>query len=447
MSASVPVKINENLIREVSESKSEPEWMLDIRLKALKAFRASSLPDFMPVKFRERIRFDELAYYVRATDGPVQDWEDVPEYIRKTLEGLGIQEAEQKYLAGLTVQVESESVYQSFQEQLQKQGVIFTDLDTGVREYPSIVRRYFSKITPPESNIFAALNTALWSGGVFLYVPAGVEVKFPLQSYFRINRPNLGQLEHTVIVLEEGASVHYIEGCSAPIYSKVDLHAGAVEAFVGPGATLKFTTIQNWSHNVLNIGNKRAVAMDDSFVDWVDANMGAGLNMKYPTVVLSGPGARAQTLSLSMASEGQLHDTGARMIHLAPHTSSTITSKSVVKQGGASVFRGKVKVEIGADHVRARSKCDSLILDDEARSDTVPSLQVLQDNADVGHEATVSKLGQDQLFYLMSRGLTEEEATFTVVNGFVADFIKTLPMEYALEMNRLIELEMKGAQG
>lgn len=435
------------LVREISGQKGEPQWMLDIRLKALEAFHASTLPSFMPAKFRKRINFEELSYYAKATDGLVDDWDDVPEYIRQTLEGLGIQEAEQKYLAGLNVQVESEAVYQSFQEKLEKQGVVFTDLDTALQKHPAIVRRYFSKIVPYDANIFAALNTALWSGGAFMYVPAGVRVDFPLQSYFRINRPNLGQFEHTIIVVEEGAFVHYIEGCSAPIYSKLDLHAGVVEAFVGPGATLKFTTIQNWSRNVLNIGNKRAVAMQDSFIDWVDANMGAGLNMKYPTVKLSGRGARAQTLSLSMASDGQVHDTGARMIHLAPDTKSTITSKSVVKQGGTSVFRGYVRVDEGAEHVRARSKCDSLMLDKQAVSDTVPTLETAQQTADVGHEATVSRLGEDQLFYLMSRGLTEEEATLTVVNGFVADFIKTLPMEYALEMNRLIELEMKGAQG
>ena len=442
-----PDVLNENLVREVSESKSEPKWMLDARLKAFKVFQHSTVPRYIPAKFRDKIRFDELAYYVRAIDGPVDSWDDVPDYIRKTLDGLGIQEAEQKYLAGLTVQVESESVYQSFQADLEKQGVVFSDLDTAVQKHPDIVKRYFSKVMPAESNVFAALNTALWSGGVFLYVPANVKVNFPLQSYFRINKPNLGQLEHTIIMLEEGASVHYIEGCSAPIYSKIDLHAGVVEAFVGSGATLKFTTIQNWSKNVVSIGNKRAVAMEDSFVDWVDANMGAGLNIKYPTVLLSGKGARAQTLSMAMATEGQLHDTGARMFHLAPHTSSTITSKTVIKQGGSSVFRGKIKVIEGADDVKSRSKCDSLILGRDAFSDTVPNLEVLQSNADVGHEATVSKLGQDQLFYLMSRGLTEEEATYTVVNGFVADFIKTLPMEYALEMNRLIEMEMKGAQG
>jgi len=439
--------VNKELILEVSKTKEEPEWMRDIRLNALEIYKQSSIPKYMPAKYRDQIRFDELAYYVRATEALSNSWDDVPESIRETLKNIGIQDAEQKYLAGLTVQVENGAVYQSIQDRLKKKGVIFSDLDSAVKNYPELVKKHFSKIMPPESNIFAALNTALWSGGVFLYVPAGVDVAIPLQSYFRINRPNLGQLEHTVIMLEEGAKVHYIEGCSAPIYSKADLHAGVVEAFVGKNATLKFTTIQNWSDNVLNISNKRAIAMEGSFVDWVDANMGAGLNMKYPTVILSGEGARAKSLSLLFAKSGHVHDAGARMIHLAPNTSSTMTSKTVVKGGGNAVARGLVRVVKDAHGVKARSRCDALILDKSAKSITVPVLDVLEADADVGHEATVSRLGEDQLFYLMSRGLTEEEATFTVVNGFVADFIKTLPMEYALEMNRLIKLEMKGAQG
>ncbi len=440
-------KVNEDLVLEVSESKNEPSWMRDIRLKALKIFRASKIPGLVPAQFHDRIRFDELAYFVRATEGLVDTWDDVPESIRRTLKKIGIQEAEQKYLAGLTVQVENTAVYQSIQKQLDQKGVIFTDLDSAVQQYPDLVKQHFSRIMPPESNIFAALNTALWSGGVFLYVPAGVEVGIPLQSYFRINSSGLGQLEHTVIMLEEGARAHYIEGCSAPRYSKADLHAGVVEAFVGRGASLKFTTIQNWSTNVLNISNKRAIAMEGSFVDWVDANMGAGLNMKYPTVILSGEGARAQSLSLVFAKQGQVHDAGARMIHLASNTSSTITSKTVVKGGGSTVTRGLVRVVKDAKGVRARSRCDALVLGNGADSTTVPVLDVMQQDADVGHEATVSRLGDDQLFYLMTRGLTEEQATLTVVNGFVADFIRTLPMEYALEMNRLIEMEMKGAQG
>lgn len=440
-------EVNEKLVLEVSGSKEEPKWMLDIRLKALEIFRNSSVPGLVPAKFRDKFRFNEMAYYARATEGLADTWDDVPKSIRRTLEGIGIREAEQKYLAGLTVQVENAAVYQSIQHNLEKKGVIFTDLDTAVRQHPQLVKRHFSKIMPPESNIFAALNTALWSGGVFLYVPVGVEVGIPLQSYFRINRPSLGQLEHTVIMLEEGAKAHYIEGCSAPVYSKTDLHAGVVEAFVGKNATLKFTTIQNWSDNVLNISNKRAIAMEGAFVDWVDANMGALLNMKYPTVILSGRGARAQSLSLIFSKAGQVHDVGARMIHLAPQTSSTITSKTVAKGGGEAVARGLVRVIKGAVGVRARSRCDALLLGEAAKSTTVPVLDVAQPDADVGHEATVSRLGDDQLFYLESRGLTEEEATLTVVNGFVADFIKTLPMEYAMEMNRLIELEMKGAQG
>ena len=439
--------VTEELVREVSKRKGEPEWMLQLRLKGLAEFQKSTIPRWIDPYYRERIRFDELAYYVKATEGVVNSWEEVPEDIRKTLEGLGIREAEQKFLAGLSVQVESEAIYESVQEDLRKKGVSFMDLDTAVKERPSLVQQYFSRIMPPSSNIFAALNTALWSGGVFIHVPRGVEVTIPLQSYFRITKPNLGQLEHTLIILEEGASVHYIEGCSAPIFSKLDLHAGVVEAFVGKGATLKFTTIQNWSKNVINVGNKRAVAMDHAVVDWVDANLGSGLNLKYPTVILSGPGASARTLSLSLTTSGQVNDSGARMIHLAPDTRSTLTSKSVVKGSGKNIFRGMVRVAEGAEGVRARSRCDTLILSSSAVSDTEPVLEVFEPSADVGHEATVTRLGDDQLFYLMSRGLTEQEATYAVVNGFVSDFVRTLPMEYALEMNRLIELEMKGAVG
>ena len=439
--------ITRDLIIDISRSKNEPDWMLKLRLKGFEEFKKASIPRWIDQHYASKINFDELAYYVRATDGVASSWDEVPEEIRKTLEGLGLQEAEKKFLAGLSVQVENAAIYESVRQDLPKKGVSFMDLDSAVRERPALVKQYFSKIMKPSSNIFAALNTALWSGGAFLHVPKGVKVDIPLQSYFTITRPNLGQLEHTIIIVEEGASVHYLEGCSAPMFSKFDLHAGVVEAFVDRGGTLKFTTIQNWSSNVINIGNKRAIAMDGALVDWVDANFGAGMNIKYPTVILSGPGATARTLSLSWTKNAQVNDAGGRMVHLAPNTTSTLISKSVVKDNGKNIFRGFIQVGEGARGVRAKSRCDTLILSREAVSDTMPVIDVKDTTADVGHEATVTRLGEDQLFYLMSRGLSEQEATYAVVNGFVSDFVKSLPMEYALELNRLIQLEMKGAVG
>jgi Fe-S cluster assembly protein SufB len=393
------------------------------------------------------IDFDDIYYYLKPTEGQVADWDELPDEIKATYEKLGIPEAERKFLAGVTAQYESETVYHKNREELAKQGVVFTDMDTALREYPEIVQRYLGTVIPPGDNKFAALNSAVWSGGSFVYAPEGTHVEMPLQAYFRINSENAGQFERTLIIAEEGSSVHYVEGCSAPVYTSDSLHSAVVELIAKPGSRIRYTTIQNWSPNVYNLVTKRARAETEATVEWIDGNLGSKLTMKYPAVVMVGPKAHGEVLSVAYAGPGQHQDAGAKMTHAAPETTSIIDSKSISKDGGRTTYRGLVKVEEGAHHVKSHVRCDALILDEDSRSDTYPYMEIEEKDARIGHEATVSKVGDDQLFYLMSRGLTEQQATAMVVNGFIEPIIKTLPMEYAVELTRLIELNMKGAVG
>ncbi|MEM3081447.1 MAG: Fe-S cluster assembly protein SufB, partial [Nitrososphaerota archaeon] len=385
--------------------------------------------------------------YVSPTDRKFSSWEEVPEYIKKTFDRLGIPEAERKFLAGVGAQYDSEVVYHNVRKELEKQGVIFCDMDTALREYPSIVKRYFGTVVPPNDNKFASLNTAVWSGGSFVYVPEGVHVEFPLQAYFRINAANVGQFERTLIVAEPGSKVHYIEGCTAPIYSSESLHSAVVEIIAMKGAYVRYTTLQNWSTDVYNLVTKRAFAYEDAVVEWVDANIGSKATMKYPSVYLLGRGARAEVLSVAFAGRGQHQDTGAKAVHLAPDTTSRITSKSVCKDGGRTSYRGLLHVSKGAKRVKSSVRCDALILDDMSRTDTYPYNEIHEEDATVTHEATVGRIGEDQIFYLMSRGIPEQDALNMIVLGFLESFTKTLPMEYAVEFNRLIELEMSGSVG
>jgi Fe-S cluster assembly protein SufB len=384
---------------------------------------------------------------MRASDNQERDWDDVPEDIRKTYDRLGIPEAEKKYLAGVKAQYESEVVYGSLQEDLAKQGVIFTDTDSAMKDHPELFREYFGTVIPSNDNKFAALNSAVWSGGSFIYVPPGVQIDFPLQAYFRINTENMGQFERTLIIVDEGASVHYVEGCTAPTYSSESLHSAVVEIIVKKNARCRYTTIQNWSNNVYNLVTKRAMAYRDSLMEWVDGNLGSRLTMKYPAIYLMEPGARGETLSIAFASDGQHQDAGAKMVHCAPHTSSRIISKSISKNGGRSSYRGLVKVDKNAKDCKSNVVCDALILDPESRSDTYPYIEVDEENVVIEHEASVSKIAEEQLFYLMSRGLSEVEASSMIVTGFIEPLVKELPMEYAVEMNRLIELQMEGSVG
>jgi len=393
------------------------------------------------------IDFDDIYYYLKPTEGQVRDWDMLPDEMKATYEKLGIPEAERKFLAGVTAQYDSEAVYHRNREELERIGVLFTDMDTAVREYPEIVQRHFGTVIPPGDNKFAALNSAVWSGGSFVYVPAGVKVEMPLQAYFRINAENAGQFERTLIIAEEGAQVHYVEGCSAPIYASDSLHSAVVELIAQPGSRIRYTTIQNWSPNVYNLVTKRARAEAEASVEWIDGNLGSKLTMKYPAVVMVGPKAHGEVLSIAYAGPGQHQDAGAKMTHVAPETTSIIDSKSISKDGGRTTYRGLVKVEEGASKVKSHVRCDALILDEESRSDTYPYMEIEEKDARIGHEATVSKVGDDQLFYLMSRGLTEQQATAMVVNGFIEPVTKTLPMEYAVELTRLIELNMEGAVG
>ncbi|MBX5464175.1 MAG: Fe-S cluster assembly protein SufB [Clostridia bacterium] len=440
-----PKGLSRQVVEEISRIKQEPEWMRDFRLHALEVFLAKPMPTW-GVDLSE-IDFDEITYFMRAADRPGDDWADVPEYIKKTFDRLGIPEAERKWLGGVSAQYESEVVYHSIREDLQKKGVIFVDTDTAVREYPELVREYFGTVVPPEDNKFAALNSAVWSGGSFIYVPRGVTVDIPLQAYFRINAERMGQFERTLIIVDEGAKVHYVEGCTAPTYSSDSLHSAVVEIVAKAGATVRYTTIQNWSNNVYNLVTKRAVAYAGATVEWVDGNLGSKATMKYPSVYLMEPGAKADILSIAFAGRGQIQDAGGKAIHVAPYTTSTIRSKSISKDGGVTLFRGLVEVAPEAHHVRSSTKCDALILDDLSKSDTVPTIHVGNDEVTIEHEATVSKLSEEQLFYLMSRGLTEEQAAHMIVMGFIEPFAKALPMEYAVELNRLIEMEMEGAVG
>jgi Fe-S cluster assembly protein SufB len=436
--------LDAEIVAEISEMKREPAWMRDFRLKALDIFESKPTPTWGG---RIGINFQDVYYYLKPTDRQGRSWEEVPDDIKRTFDKLGIPEAEKKFLAGVKAQYESEVVYGSLREELSKQGVIFTDMDSGLREYPDLVREYFATVIPPTDNKFAALNSAVWSGGSFIYVPPGVHIEFPLQAYFRINAANMGQFERTLIIVDEGASCHYVEGCTAPMYSTESLHSAVVEVIAKRGARVRYTTIQNWANNIYNLVTKRAVAYRDALVEWVDGNLGSRLTMKYPAVYMLEPGARAEILSVAFASTGQHQDAGAKVVHVAPHTASRIISKSISKNGGRSSYRGLVKIEKGAKKCKSNVVCDALILDPRSRSDTYPYLEIEEQDVMVGHEASVSRINEEQLFYLMSRGLTDAEASTMIVNGFIEPLVKELPMEYAVEMNRLIELQMEGTVG
>ena len=438
--------INEAIVREMSAMKKEEQWMLDFRLNALKNFERKPMLPWFASRMPD-LDFNDIYYYIKPTENQVDRWEDLPDAIKNTYEKLGIPEAERKYLAGVTAQYESEVVFHRNREDLERLGVLFCDMDTAVREYPELVRKYFGKVIPPNDNKFAALNSAVWSGGSFIYVPPGVKVDQPLQAYFRINTENMGQFERTLIIADEGSQVHYVEGCSAPVYSTDSLHSAVVELVALPGSRITYTTIQNWSNNVYNLVTKRARAEAEAHVEWIDGNIGSRLTMKYPAVYLMGPKASGEVLSVAYAGPGQVQDAGAKMVHCAPETTSTIISKSISKDGGLTSYRGLVKVDEGATGAKAFVRCDALILDEMSISETKPYMEVGEQDASIGHEATVSKIGDDQLFYLMSRGLTEAQAMGMIVNGFIEPVTRTLPMEYAVEWSRLIELQMEGSIG
>jgi len=438
--------LNEEVVRDISRQKNEPEWMLDIRLKALRLFEKKPTPTWGADV--SDIDFDNIKYFVRSTEEQATSWDDLPEDIKNTYDKLGIPEAEkQRLVAGVAAQYESEVVYHQIREDLEQQGVIFMDTDTGLREYPELFREYFASVIPSGDNKFSALNTAVWSGGSFVYVPPGVHVDIPLQAYFRINTENMGQFERTLIIVDEDAYVHYVEGCTAPIYKSDSLHSAVVEIVVKKGGRARYTTIQNWSNNVYNLVTKRATAAEGATMEWVDGNIGSKVTMKYPAIWLMGEHAKGETLSLAFAGENQHQDSGAKMVHMAPNTSSAIVSKSVARAGGRSSYRGLVQVMPRATHSASTVQCDTLLVDTISRSDTYPYVDIRNDDVSMGHEATVSKVSEDQLFYLMSRGMTEEEAMGMIVRGFVEPIARELPMEYALELNRLIELQMEGAVG
>src|ERR671925_204451 len=437
--------LSAQVVEEISALKDEPDWMRKFRLKALKHFQGRPMP-WWGADLSD-IDFEDIYYFIRSTEKQAKEWEDLPQDIRGTWDKLGIPEAEKKFLGGVSAQYESEVVYHKIKDELDKIGVVFTDMDSGLREHEDIVREYFGTIIPPNDNKFAALNSAVWSGGSFVYVPAGVHVEIPLQAYFRINAENMGQFERTLIIAEPGSYVHYVEGCTAPTYASDSLHSAVVEIKVMEGARVRYTTIQNWSKNVYNLVTKRAAAYRDATMEWVDGNLGSKVTMKYPAVLLMEPGARGDILSVAFASDGMHQDAGAKVTHLAPHTTSQILSKSVSKGTGRASYRGLVRVNPGAHHTKSSVRCDALLLDEHARTDTYPTIRVEENQNEIGHEATVSKVGEDQLFYLMSRGLDESEAYSLIVNGFIEPITKELPMEYAVELNRLIQLEMSGSVG
>ncbi|WP_027964336.1 Fe-S cluster assembly protein SufB [Halalkalibacillus halophilus] len=437
--------LTENVVREISRQKEEPEWMLEFRLKAFNQFHKMPMPQWGGDL--NELDFDEITYYVKPSEQSERSWDEVPEEIKQTFDRLGIPEAEQKYLAGVSAQYESEVVYHNLEQDLEDLGVIFKDTDTALHENEDLFREYFGKIIPPSDNKFSALNSAVWSGGSFIYVPKNTKVPTPLQAYFRINSENMGQFERTLIIVDEGASVHYVEGCTAPVYTTNSLHSAVVEIYVKKDAYCRYTTIQNWANNVYNLVTKRASADANATMEWVDGNLGSKLTMKYPAILLKGEGARGMTLSIALAGKGQHQDAGAKMHHLAPNTSSTIVSKSISKQGGKVTYRGIVHFGKKAAGARSNIECDTLIMDNESTSDTIPFNEVLNENISLEHEAKVSKVSEEQLFYLMSRGLSEEEATEMIVMGFIEPFTKELPMEYAVEMNRLIKFEMEGSIG
>jgi Fe-S cluster assembly protein SufB len=437
--------LTRDTVEEISRIKDEPDWMLQFRLRAYEHFLKRPMPTWGGDL--THIDFDRIIYYRKPSEREEKSWDDVPEQIKQTFERLGIPEAERKFLAGVGAQYDSEVVYHSVREELSKIGVVFMGTDQALKEYPEIFKKYFGTVVPPEDNKFAALNSAVWSGGSFVYVPPGVEVPLPLQAYFRINGENTGQFERTLIVVDEGAKAHYIEGCTAPIYATDSLHAAVVEVIALPGSKVRYTTIQNWSNDVYNLVTKRAHAHENATVEWIDANTGSRLTMKYPSIYLRGKGATADIISVAVAGKGQHQDTGAKAVHLAPDTKSRIVSKSVSKDGGRATYRGNLKVAPGATNVVASVRCDALMLDDQSRSDTYPYIDIQEDDTSMSHEATVGRISQEQVFYLMSRGLTENEAQNLIVQGFLEVFTKELPMEYAIEFNRLVKLEMEGALG
>jgi Fe-S cluster assembly protein SufB len=441
-----PKGLSRRIVEEISEYKSEPQWMREFRLKALQHFLDRPQPTWGSPLLAE-VNYDDIHYFVRASEKAGKSWDEVPEDIKRTFDRLGIPEAERKFLAGVGAQYESEVVYHQVREDLEKQGVVFLDMDSGLREYEDIVREHWATVIPPNDNKLAALNSAVWSGGSFVYVPPGVHVEMPLQAYFRINTENMGQFERTLIIADEGSYVHYVEGCTAPVYTTDSLHAAVVELIAKPGARIKYTTVQNWSQNVYNLVTKRAYAHEDATVEWVDCNLGSKLTMKYPSVYLMGERAHGEVLSIAFAGQGQHQDAGAKIFHVAPNTTSNIFAKSISKDGGRSSYRGMLEVAKGATGSRSKVVCDALLLDEQSRSDTYPTIRIGENDVDVGHEASVSKIGEEQLFYLMARGIPEDEAGKLIVNGFIEPIVKELPMEYAVEMNRLIELQMEGSIG
>jgi Fe-S cluster assembly protein SufB len=437
--------LSREIVEQISAMKGEPGWMLDFRLKALEHFVKRPMPTWGPKL--DSLNLDNIFFYAKPSEKDSKSWDDVPDTIKNTFDKLGIPEAEQKFLAVVGAQYESEMVYHSIQEHLEKQGVIFLSIEDGLRKYPDLFREHFGKVIPIEDNKFAALNSAVWSGGSFVYVPKGIKVDLPLQAYFRLNLANIGQFERTLIIADEGAQVHYVEGCTAPQYTTDSFHSGVIEIIVKKNARVRYSTIQNWSTNVYNLVTQRAIVAEGGTMEWVDANLGSKVTMKYPSCYLMGPGARGEILSLAFAGPGQQQDAGGKVVHFAPHTSSKITSKSISKGGGRTSYRGLLKVHKGAFDVKSNVVCDALLLDDKSRSDTYPYIEVDEEDVSIGHEASVSKVGEEQLFYLMSRGLSEEAATTMVVSGFIEPLVKELPMEYAVEMNRLIQMQMEGSIG
>lgn len=440
--------LTEEIVRNISRMKNEPEWMTDFRVKAYHTFVEKPMPNWGDQKALHSIEFENIFYYLKSSDKGERSWDDVPEDIKNTFEKLGIPEAEQKFLGGVTAQYESEVVYHSIREDLEKLGVMFTDMDSALKQYPDIVKKYFSTVIPPSDNKFAALNSAVWSGGSFIYVPPDTEVAIPLQAYFRINAKNMGQFERTLIIADRNSKVHYIEGCTAPTYSTDSLHSAVVELIAMEGATIRYSTIQNWSNNVYNLVTKRAIAYANARIEWVDGNIGSKLTMKYPAVYLKGEGAHGEILSIAYAGKGQHQDAGAKIVHAAPNTTSKILSKSLSKDGGQSTYRGLIKVFKDAKNSKSNVQCDALMLDDHSTSNTLPYMELEEDRGvRVHHEATVSQVDDDMLFYLTSRGISEDDAKGMVINGFIEPFTRELPMEYAVELNRLIQLEMAGATG
>jgi len=439
--------LTREIVERISSMKNEPAWMLKFRLKAYETFRSKPMPDWGDTALLNEIDFDDIRYFVKASEGTERSWDDVPDDIKRTFDRLGIPEAERKFLSGVSAQYESEVVYHSVREDLAKDGVIFCDMDTALREHPELVEKYISTVIPIADNKFAALNSSVWSGGSFVYVPPGIEVKTPLQAYFRINTENMGQFERTLIIADKGSKVHYIEGCTAPQFSTASLHSAVVELIAMEDSSIRYTTIQNWYRNIFNLVTKRAMAYKNATVEWVDGNIGSRLTMKYPSIYLMGEGARGEILSMAFAGEGQHQDAGAKVIHAAPNTTSVVTNKSVTAHGGKTTYRGLVEIHKGAVGAKTRVKCDALIMDDKSSSDTKPTMKIDEQRSTVEHEASVSKIGEEQLFYAMSRGLSEADATAMIVNGFFDFFVKELPMEYAVELNRLVKLEMEGAVG